>query len=294
MLKIPEEAKGKKIVGIFGDPVSQSLSPRMHNYAFKKLGLPFHYAPFPVRAEDLKEAVNDIQRQDIVGVNVTIPHKETVIEHILDSGGELGPEAGRIGAVNTVINEKGRLIGRNTDEQGFEMSLRGAGFDPKGKTAVIWGAGGAARAIAFSLARSGARKTVLTNRTYERANQIAKDVTDYLSRTDPARAAFAMDIKDRDLLHVLQDCNLFINATPVGIASPFPFEPREFLSPKMWVYDVVYAKATRLLAEAKKAGCPALGGAEMLIYQGAYSFRFWTQVERPPIDLMRESLVEYT
>ena len=275
-LSLPEGIKeSTRITGIFGDPVSRSLSPKMHNYAFEKLGLDYKYIPFWVKPADLKSAVEDILKLNIAGVNVTIPHKETILK-MMDWVEE---NAKVIGAVNTVVNEGGRLKGYNTDGTGFMSSLEDVNFnlDPQ-QTAVIWGAGGAARAIAFSLSQAGVGKLILINRTFERAKKLARDL----------KEAVAMDTTDKRLADILKKCDIFINTSPAGLEG-FPVQPSKFLSPKVFVYDALYHKTTPLLEEAGKAGARFSGGLGMLIHQGARSFSLWTR-GRAPVDLMREAL----
>src|SRR5581483_10375763 len=158
-----------KVVGVFGHPVSHSLSPAMHNAAFAALGLPYVYVPFPVAPEEIGPAVRSLSSLGIVGVNLTIPHKESVLP-FLD---EITSEAREVGAVNTVHCTEGRLLGDNTDGRGFYEPLRELGVTVAGKRVVVLGAGGAARAVVFRLAREGAQIT-LANRTRERAERLAR------------------------------------------------------------------------------------------------------------------------
>ncbi len=282
MLKLPPETLGKKVVGIFGDPVVHSLSPKMHNYAFQKLNLNFIYLAFEVKPFELRAALDDIRRLKLAGINVTIPHKEKIFP-LMD---DCTPEAKMIGAVNTVINIKGELVGHNTDGKGFISSLKKDGdFQPKDKSAVIWGTGGAARAMAFSLLESGVKNLTLINRTPERAVQMR----DYLIKKFPQKTILALETTADDLLSRLKSCDLFISTAPCGIEENFPFPPGDFLSSKIFVYDAVYAKDTPLLKAAKNLGAKCLGGEGMLIRQGALAFALWTG-EESPVSLMREAL----
>ncbi|MBC8476719.1 MAG: shikimate dehydrogenase, partial [Dehalococcoidia bacterium] len=160
-----------RICGIIGDPVEHSMSPVMHNAAFEALGLDYVYLPFHVQGEELKEAINGIRALNIVGLNVTIPHKMAVIP-FLD---KLDPLAERMGAVNTIANENGALAGYNTDASGFLQALRAQGIEPDGKSIVILGAGGAAKGISFILAGAGANLVIL-NRTLSRAEELASPI----------------------------------------------------------------------------------------------------------------------
>jgi len=294
VLKVPPGIKPTtKITGIFGDPVSQSLSPKMHNYAFKKMNLDYFYVPFLVKPSELKSAVDDIRKLNLVGVNVTIPHKEAILP-LLD---DLTDETEMIGAVNTVVNRKGRLRGHNTDGIGFIQSLYSdaGNFIPENlQSVVIWGAGGVARAMAnamiINLKRLGTKHITIINRTYERAENLVQ----YIQKVFPVFSITAMGMKDKRLLSILRNCNVFINTTPVGVDDSFPVHPEEFLSPKVFVYDAVYAQNTPLLIAAKKAGAPCLGGLGMLIRQGAQSFKEWTGVNANKVaKFMKESLVDH-
>ena len=281
-MTMPEIKGTTKITGIFGDPVTYSLSPRMHNYAFEKLGLDFVYVPFLVKPGELEEAADAVRALNIAGVNVTLPYKEAILP-FLD---QLTPQAKMIGAVNTVINRKGKLIGDNTDAEGFLTALRTDGkFDPKGKNAILWGAGGVARAIAVSLLEAGAKKLVIVNRTFKRA----KDLVRHLKKVCGGNAA-ALEARSENLLQELLDCEIFLNATPVGVErGVFPFPAERFITADKFVFDAVYSKQTPLLISAEKAEAKCLGGLSMLIHQGALSFSRWTG-EAPPVRFMREAL----
>ena len=274
-----------KVTGIFGDPVVYSLSPKMHNHAFAKLNLDFVYVPFLVKKEDLKKAVESIRGLNLAGVNVTIPHKETIIP-LLDS---LSPLARTIGAVNTVLNNRGKLVGYNTDAPGFLSSLREEGkFNPKGKSAVLWGAGGVAHAMGVALLEAGIKKILVLNRTYARGKDLAKR----LKKLAKTAEVSALEVSSSAVLKELRECDLFLNATPSGIdAGSFPAAPEKFLSPGVLVFDAVYSKVTPLILAAKRNDAPYLNGLGMLARQGALSFSLWTGAE-PPFDLMREALEE--
>ena len=268
MLVIPSDAQGKKITGIFGDPVSHSLSPKMHNFAFDKLGIKdWIYLPFHVKPKDLKAAVEDIRKLNIAGVNVTLPHKEAVLPLM----NELSPEAKKIGAVNTIINDNGKLTGDNTDGMGFISSLKADGdFDPKGKRAILWGAGGAARAMAFSLLEAGVKSLSIANRTPERAKNLVADLSHKSVQW----------LKMEDVAETLIVSDLYVSAAPESMKD-IKFQPT------MFIYDVVYGEFTPVLEAAKMAGARCLGGLGMLVRQGALSFSHWTGKE-PPVSVMRE------
>jgi shikimate dehydrogenase len=268
-----------KIVGLFGYPVEHTLSPFMHNAAFESTGLDYCYLPFSVRPEDLNISVGAIKALNIRGVNITIPHKETIIPYL----DELDREAELIGAVNTVLNKDGRLIGYNTDGKGFVRSLREeGGIDPEGKKIMIIGAGGAARAIAFTLALEGVGKIFINDIIENKAKELSSAISNKIS----AEAIYIKDPKEG-----IGEVDILINATPLGMKKedPLPVLP-ELLSQGLFVYDIVYnPPETSLLKEAKKRGAKTLGGLGMLLYQGALSFKIWTGVE-PPIDVMKKAL----
>jgi len=271
-----------KVVGLFGYPVNHSLSPLFQNAAFAELGLNFAYFPFLVHPKDLSRAVEAIRTLNLVGVNVTVPHKEKIVNYL----DETSPEVKKIGAVNTVVNQKGRLIGYNTDGEGFINSLKEKRFNPRGKRVLLLGAGGAAVSIGFSLLREKAKKVVLINRTYPRAINLSNR----LKRIFPNSFLRVIKFEDRNSFPGREDIDLLINATPVGMRSgdSLLINIKGFSS-KVFVYDIVYNQPTKLLKEAKKRNLSHLNGLEMLISQGALSFELWTG-RKAPIDKMRKAL----
>lgn len=267
----------RKIVGIIGYPIGHSLSPAMHNAAFKKLGLDFEYIPFEVPPEDLKEALKGLRALHVAGFNVTIPHKEAIVP-LLD---EVTKLARTIGAVNTVENQEGKLVGYNTDGPGFMESLKeDAGFDPKGKRAVVLGAGGASRAVSTILAEVGIESLIIADVIEEKAKALAGYLgapSDFVKTNSP------------ELQKKIEDADLLVNTTPVGMSpkadvSPLPAKTK--LNKKTLVYDLVYNPAeTKLLKTAGAAGCKTCSGLGMLVRQGALAFTIFTG-EEPPIDTM--------
>ena len=273
-----------KIAGVFGYPVEHSLSPLFHNAAFARLGLNFVYLPFPVRPEELKIAVESIRSLDMVGVNVTIPHKEKILAHL----DEISPEAKAIGAVNTIHNKEGKLIGYNTDGDAFIESLRKqGGFDPKNKNVFLLGAGGAAYAISFALIKSGIKKLVFVNRTYSRGRVLLEHLRNIFQ--DKCQLSLVEFIKKKANL-TISEIDLLINATSVGMHSgdPLLITP-EILPPNIFIYDVVYNRKTPLLKLAEEKKLASLGGLDMLVYQGALSFEIWTG-QKAPVKTMKEAL----
>lgn len=268
------------VVGIVGHPVSHSLSPRMHNAAFAAQGLDMVYLAFDVAPEALPDAVAGLRALDFRGVNVTIPHKTAVLD-LLDSVEET---AGRVGAVNTIVNDGGVLVGHNTDLSGFGAALRG--LRPEGAMGLscfVAGAGGAARAVVAALIAGGARSIRVCNRTVTRAEALCAAASTWgatecvvVSEEEAAAAAAASD--------------LLVNATSVGLTSSVKDSavPVDILSNHHIVVDLVYAPGlTMLVREARARGATAIDGKEMLVMQAAGSYQLWTG--RPaPVDIMRD------
>ncbi|MEJ2093478.1 MAG: shikimate dehydrogenase [Syntrophobacterales bacterium] len=256
---------GTRVYGILGQPVAHSLSPAMHNTAFRELGLNAVYVAFPVT--DLMQAVAGLRGLNIGGVSVTIPFKEAIIA-LLD---EIDPMAARMGAVNTVVNGDGRLVGYNTDWQGALAALEGE-TEIAGQRFLILGAGGAARAIAFGLQDKGGQVAV-TDLDTAKALALSRELWVEVVAPDSLEEYAA---------------GVLINATPVGMepqSEAIPIDP-ELLSQYQVVMDIVYRPLeTRLLREARSRGCRVIDGLQMLIHQGAAQFELWTG--RPaPVEVM--------
>lgn len=271
-----------QIYGIIGCPIEHTKSPAMHNAAFEALGLPAVYVPFSVRPEDLGKATMSLRSMNISGINVTVPHKSAVIE-FLD---ELDPIAKQIGAVNTIVQRNKKLYGYNTDGPGFMLSLKkDAHFDPLGKKAVVLGAGGAAAAVAISLAGAGARRIVIANRDKRRAEVLAKRVQKFFGRE---ALPVGMD-EVRALYWLIRESDILVNATSVGL------NPKDHLNlnpnslhTKLLVFDVV-SQETQLVKLARKKGLKALDGVGMLVSQGARSFEIFTG-KRAPFRVMKTAV----
>lgn len=277
----------EKIFALFGHPVAHSVSPLMHNRAFEELGLNCCYLAFDVKTEDLDVAVKAIRALGLGGANITIPHKERVVQYL----DEVEEQARLIGAVNTVINRDGCMVGYNTDAPGFLESLRcEAGFVPSGKGVVILGAGGAARAVAFALAFSGVKSLGIFNRNPSRAEELGKDISDLaVCKVETG------DLNGIALRRALAKADLLVNATSVGMypnVAESPLQDISHLRPGMLVCDLVYNPLkTRLLQEAEKRGCRTCSGLGMLVYQGALAFELWTG-KRAPVAVMRQAAEE--
>lgn len=272
-------------LGILGYPLGHSASPAFQQAALDHLGLDATYRAWPVESERLSERVRELRRPDVLGFSVTIPHKQAVMP-LLD---EVDDTARAVGAVNTVVCADGRLTGANTDVAGFLAALRDQGaYDPLGRSALLLGAGGVARAVAYALLSEGAAAVAIANRSPERARALA----DELRARFPARVD-ALPIDADALAPALSadtPADLLVNCTSLGMAhGPDPDAspiPEGLIPSTALVYDLVYnPQETPLLAAARRAGARTLGGLPMLVYQGAVAFRMWTGREAP-IDVM--------
>lgn len=276
-----------KTCAVIGDPVEHSMSPAMHNAAFKEIGLDWVYVALRVRAEKLAAAIEGVRAFDMPGINVTIPHKIQVIP-LLDG---LNPLAEKIGAVNTVVNENGVLTGFNTDASGFLRALTENGIRPEGTSGVILGAGGASRAISFALANTRVAPVILNRASgLERAKQLAATV----SKTTGTET-IALELNRGNLTDALKKADILVNSTSVGMSpdTENSLVPAELLRPDLVVYDIVYNPVkTRLLREAEAAGAATVSGVDMLVWQGAVAFELWTG-KKPPVDIMKKVVMKH-
>ncbi len=266
-----------KILGLFGYPVEHSLSPCIHNAAFRHLGINAVYVPFSVRPQDLESALAGVRALGLACVNLTIPHKMAALK-LVD---EVAPHARAVGAINTVVNRDGCLVGDNTDLHGVTAALAETGTSFEGKTVVIAGAGGAARAAAFASAFGGARQVVVLNRTPGRASELVEDLGDC--------AALAGSLTD--LTQWLPVADILINATPVGLHEGDPsLTDLDGLRPGSVVCDLAYRPGgTALISRAKELGFSSVDGLSVLVHQGARSFTLWTGLDAP-VEVMRRAL----
>jgi len=272
-----------KIVGVIGDPVEHSRSPQMHNAAFVELGMDYVYVPFHVRPEALRPAIEGFKAIGVVGINVTLPHKQSVIP-CLDT---ISREAELIGAVNTLIFKDGKIVGDNTDAPGFLQAMREAGFDvPRGASAVVLGAGGSARAIVVALALAGLGSIVIANRTVSKAVALAAD----LSEKTGVRIE-GMGLEDARLPNTVGASPLIVNTASASMDASHPLLIRpEWLDSQSILYDIIYTPPeTRLMRAAAEKGCHTIGGLGMLVHQGAIAFEKWTKIT-PPVETMRKAL----
>ena len=275
-----------KVCAVIGDPVEHSLSPCFQNAAFQHLKLDFIYVAFTVKAENLGDAISGVRSLGIYGLNVTMPHKISVIKYL----DELDERADRIKSVNTILNRNGKLIGYTTDGIGVLNALKYNGVDPKGKKVVILGAGGAARSASYALSEV-AGELVILNRTIERARNLASKVRKLIG----SHVNVKWDgLTEESLRREVREADILINATPVGMSPNVngTLVEKRLLHPDMVVFDMIYHPLkTRLLREAEEVGAKTINGLSMLIHQGAASFKIWTGVEAP-VDVMMKAAEE--
>jgi shikimate dehydrogenase len=275
-----------RTIGLIGKPLAHSISPAFQQAALDHLRIAARYELWETEQDALGERVAGVRDAGCLGANVTVPYKELVIP-LLD---EVDPLAGRIGAVNTVVNRDGRLCGYNTDMTGFARALREEGdFDASGAHVVLLGAGGAGRAVTMALIQGKAASITITDILPERAQTLARDLGgqgETVLRSVPA-------IEDKLAAAVMKKCQLLVNCTPIGMRHSkqehdLPISS-ELIPAGALVFDIIYNPLeTRLLAEAKKRKARTLGGLSMLVYQGAASFELWTDVQAP-VNVMFEA-----
>jgi shikimate dehydrogenase len=279
--------KETKQVGLIGWPIAHSLSPAMHNAAFAELGLDWTYTLMPVQPGHLEASLKELPAQNFAGVNITMPHKQAVIPH-LDG---LSDAAGLIGAVNTLRIRAGKFYGENTDAIGFLNALKEAGYAPKGMRVVVLGAGGAARAVVFSLLQAEVSCITVFNRTVERAAVLVAD----LATAFPASHLTFEPLNSKTLAGLQGQVDLVVNATSVGmhpnhVACPWPADvviPAEVI-----FYDVIYSPVeTLFLRRAQEAGQKIISGLGMLAHQGVAAFEMWTG-QQAPLAVMRQALLD--
>ena len=270
---------------VIGHPIEHSMSPIMWNPALQELGLDFIYVAFDVHPDNLEKAMIGIRSLEIKGVNVTLPHKKTIIQYI----DEVDPLALKIGAINTIKNEEGVLKARNTDAGGAKKSLLEMGLDLSGKNVLILGSGGVSRAIAYILAEE-ANKIVLTDLIEKRAKLVANEIKDSL------KVDIEGYLSNKDIIEkYIKKTDILINATPIGMYPKVDETPvpKNLLHDDLFVFDVVYNPLeTRLMKQAAEIGCKTLGGLDMLVNQGILAFEWWLN-KKPSKDLMKNKIIEY-
>ncbi len=274
-----------KLYGIIGYPVEHSFSPLMHNANFLELGLDYVYIAFEVHPDNLKNAASAIRTLDIKGLNVTIPHKQEIMQYL----DEIDPISEKMGAINTIKNDDGYLKATNTDAAGAKKSLVDAGFTIEGKNIVFIGSGGAARSIAYILSED-AKKIVLTDIVEERAVTVAKEITKNMGANVKGKLA-----SDKVLADEIKHADLLINATPIGMYPKEGNSPisKDLLHQELFVFDVIYnPMETQLMKEAAEIGCKTLSGLDMLINQGVIAFEWWTG-KTPNSKLMKDKIIDF-
>jgi shikimate dehydrogenase len=265
--------------GVFGDPIGHSKSPLMLNRAFQAAEINAAYAAFHILPGTLKDAVNGIRALQFRGVNVTIPHKVEVMEYL----DHIDEDALAIGAVNTIVNDNGVLKGYNTDGIGYVRSLKEetADLTLSGKRILMLGAGGAARGIAYALAKEGVGRIIIANRTEARAQELAGAMSSYVPTQGTGQDGIAAFIQESDIV---------INTTSAGMFPQLEELPLSsgLLHKDLVVSDLVYTpRTTAFLREAESVGARTHNGLGMFVYQGAYAFEYWTG-QPAPVAAMRE------
>lgn len=272
-----------RIYGVLGWPAKHSLSPLMHNAAFRALKINAEYKIFEIKPEELHYFLDRIDRNNIYGLNVTVPYKEKILDFVkLDSESSY---LRQIKALNTIVKKDGIWKGFNTDIPGFSRHLKEV-FDPSDKKVAILGAGGAGRAIAYVLAKIRAKEIAI----FDIEKSKATELTDMIKQLFPIFKILTVDsIEELDINHK----DLLVNATPVGLKESDPcLVSAEMMHKDLFVYDLIYNPLeTKLLAVAKKIGTKTSNGLGMLLYQGAISFEHFTGVSAP-IEIMRKALEE--
>ncbi len=279
-------------LGIFGDPIAHSLSPQMQNAALRACEIDMQYARFHIRTNELRSALLFLRTLDFVGINVTVPHKITAFKQV----DETDESAARAEAVNTIRVRDEKLIGSNTDGEGFLRAIRTEfSIDLRDLRVMIIGAGGGTgRAIAWQCALESCERLVLVNRTLEKANALAEQLRPFLSDArvlGPATRLEAVALDESAMRVQLADIDLIVNATPLGMnpSDPTPV-PARLLAPHHIVFDCVYGSSkTALLRAATEVGARGANGFSMLLHQGALSFSTWFDREAP-IEVMRAAL----
>lgn len=279
----PKVSYKSELVGVFGHPVAENPTIVMQEAAFQALDLDWRYLTIEVLPQDLADAMKGMRAFNMRGINLTIPHKVAVLEHL----DEVAPDAKVMGAVNTVRREGSKLIGENTDGKGFLQSIRlEAEIDPAATNVVLLGAGGAARAISVELALAGAENITIVNRTAERGIAL----TNLLNQETSVKASF---VSWEDPYRVPSDTDILVNVTSIGLYPDITAKPRidyDTIKANMIVCDVIpNPPRTPLLQEAEARGAKILDGLGMLVYQGAIGFEMWTGFDAP-VEVMHKSL----
>ncbi|MGN0436250.1 MAG: shikimate dehydrogenase [Wujia sp.] len=269
------------LLALIGSPVGHSGSPAMYNYSFSRLGLDYVYVALDIKENEVKDAIAAMKLFNMKGGNVTMPDKTEAAKYM----DELSPAASIIGAINTIVNDNGRLVGHITDGEGFVNNLKDHGIDIKGKKITVAGGGGAATAIQVQCALDGAREITIFNKKdgfFERTLQTAEKIR----KAVPGIIVNVYDIDDTaKMTEEIKESDIFANATIVGMK---PMDDMSVVKdtaafyPGLVVADAVYnPEETKLLKEAKAAGCTCVGGKGMLLWQGVSAFKLFTGQDMP-------------
>ena len=274
-----------KIFCLVGYPVEHSMSPTMWNPALQDLGLDYVYVAFDVHPDQLEEAVQGFRALDIKGINVTIPHKETIIKYL----DEIDPIAEKMAAVNTIKNENGVLKGTNTDAGGAKKSLIDSGCEISGKNVLMVGSGGVTRAISFILAEDVGRM-VLTDIVEDKAKKLAAEVKEKTGANVEGKVS-----NENLLKQEIEKTDILINCTPIGMYPKINMTPvpKSLLHSELFVFDVIYNPLeTQLMKDAAEIGCRTLGGLDTLVNQGVLAFEWWTG-KSPNSNLMKNKIIDF-
>ena len=266
----------KKLFGVIGDPIAHSMSPLMHNDLFQNYSMDAHYFPFHVKKENLLDAINGLKSLGVCGFNITVPHKVAIIP-LLD---QIDPLANAIGAVNTVVNVDGKLVGYNTDGNGYVRGLTEQITNLQDQAVLMIGSGGAARALFFSLAKAGVKRLDICNRTKEKASTLIEECPYHVNSS-------AYEMKEAE--EQLGEYDVIIQTTTIGMSPHDEDVPLslEHLKAGTFVSDIIYNPLeTAFLREAKKKGAMIQNGLDMFVFQGALAFEIWTGIF-PDTDRMK-------
>lgn len=271
-----------RVIAILGYPVEHSLSPAMQNLEFERLGLDYVYVPASIKPEHLETAIKGLVAAGVIGMNVTIPHKQAVLT-LLDT---VSDDAKLVGAVNTIHVVDGKLHGFNTDIDGWIRDIQEDILLDRSAVCIV-GAGGAARAVAVGALTAGASRLFICGRNSDTVSRLADDLKARMPEADITWR----QLDDPECRTDLGGCDIVVNTTPVGMEStPGMPVPSEWLSENHYYYDTIYTPAeTELMRAARQKGCSVRGGLGMLAYQGAVAFEIWTE-ETPDVDRMKSTL----
>lgn len=287
-LKMTNRIQGTtRLIGLLGNPLKHSKSPHMHNSAFDKTKEDYVYMCFEVGNEGLEQGIEALKLFNAKGANITYPNKQEVMKYLDD----ISDDAKLIGSVNTIkIDEETKTVkGYNTDGEGFVASIEEQGLEYKGKKVTLIGVGGAGRAIAIELAYMGVSELVIKEKDLEQAKSVIKTIEDNLKNVKVKLIDTEEELKEE-----LKDSVLLINATPLGMKGNIDKAaisgPEVITNSSLLVYDIVYEpKETLFMKYAKQAGCKAINGSNMMLWQGALAFKIWLG-EDMPMDYVRKEL----